>query len=468
MKRIIITFLTLAVNLTTYSQNDCNCEKVMEQIIYKIENEYPGFQEKTTNGILYNSFKNKMVSKSKKSQDSVCLNTLREYLSFFQDGHIYLYRDEIEQKEKDIISNDKLNVDIKQFIIDIQNTSDKLEGIWESPNYKIGIIKSKENDYQGFIIEADTTYWKPNEIKFKLYNENNADYFMQNHSLQKETYKIYDNSILYFKDLQSVFIKKKPTPEINTKQIEKKINEIEGFYFKELTSKTVYFKIASFNYPYVDRIEKLIDDNKSFLENHENLIIDLRDNRGGTDLAYQKLLPYIYTNPIRSVGVEYLATQTLINGLQNYLKKISDDEKYESDRKRINKNIKLYKENLGKFVNPDSTIIYIDTIEVAKHSPSQVVILSNNRVGSSAENFIMHVKQSKKVKILGTPSYGALDYGSARWFEIGCKNYHLSLPTFRSLRLPDFPIDNIGLQPDIYIDKSVTNWIDFALKYLEN
>ncbi len=34
--------------------------------------------------------------------------------------------------------------------------------------------------------------------------------------------------------------------------------------------------------------------------------------------------------------------------------------------------------------------------------------------------------------------------------------------------LPDYPIDNIGVQPDIYLDKSVENWIQFAVNYLEN
>jgi len=42
------------------------------------------------------------------------------------------------------------------------------------------------------------------------------------------------------------------------------------------------------------------------------------------------------------------------------------------------------------------------------------------------------------------------------------------LPTFRSLRLPEFPVDNIGIQPDIYMDRYIGDWTAYALEYLEN
>jgi len=50
---------------------------------------------------------------------------------------------------------------------------------------------------------------------------------------------------------------------------------------------------------------------------------------------------------------------------------------------------------------------------------------------------------------------GVLDYASQRYFEFGCANYQFLLPTWRVSRLPDYPIDNIGVQPDIYLDESV-------------
>lgn len=102
-----------------------------------------------------------------------------------------------------------------------------------------------------------------------------------------------------------------------------------------------------------------------------------------------------------------------------------------------------------------------------KKSPKQVVILTDKRVGSAAESFVMKVKQSKKLKVLGTVTSGGLDYAAARIFDFGrpefCCNY---LPIVRrdcqTIRL------NIGMQPDIYLDKSTGDLVKFASDYLEH
>jgi C-terminal processing protease CtpA/Prc len=86
-----------------------------------------------------------------------------------------------------------------------------------------------------------------------------------------------------------------------------------------LTAKTTLIKLGNFSYTYVNTIEKMIEKNKTLLENSEFLIIDVRDNGGGTDNAYQKILPYLVTNSIRNVGVEYLASPTLISTTENYM-----------------------------------------------------------------------------------------------------------------------------------------------------
>ena len=173
------------------------------------------------------------------------------------------------------------------------------------------------------------------------------------------------------------------------------------------------------------------------------------------------------TNSIRWMGFEFLATQTLVEGLENYITTIKDQEKKTDELKKLRGRIKLYKEHMGEFVKSGKTPFRIQNINYAAKSPKYVIILINNEVGSAAENFLIASKQSKKVKIIGTPTYGVLDYGAVRKFDFGCSNYELYLPGYRSLRLPEYPIDNIGVQPDIYLDKSISNWVKFAIDYLE-
>jgi hypothetical protein len=436
-----------------------------------VESDYPGFKEKTTYKLIYDNVKEGLIIKSQSIQEPDCLDLLRTYLKYFKDGHIHLTKanDEgvaqTEEKNSKTYSNVEISLD--DFFKHISNSTDELEGVWRSSSYKVGLLK-KNNEYQAFIIESDNNSWKANEIKFSLMDDGKANYYMGDHSLREDNYELFDGSILSFKNTKSVFLRELPKPTLTEKEIKMRLNEIEGFYFKKLTEKTLLLRISSFEQTYVERIEKLIDDNIQLIESSKNLIIDVRDNDGGTDNAYEKLLPYICTNNLRSTGKEFLATPTLIDGLQHWIDITPDEEKYEKDKKMVKRWIRLFKENPGKFVNTDSTDVYITEVEIAEHSPDQVVILANKNNASSGEAFLFRMKQSKKVKVLGTPTYGALDYASCRYFEFGCDNYKLLLPTWRARRLPDYPIDNIGIQPDIYLDEFVKDWVKFAVDYVEN
>jgi hypothetical protein len=471
MKKSIITLLILVLSISSFSQSNCNCEQALNQLIERVESDYPGFAEKTTYKLIYSNFKEGLRAKSQSIEESDCLELLRTYLKFFKDGHINLKRTNVEEvgQAEEMVSkaHGKVEISIEDFYKHISNSSDKLEGVWTSGSYKVGLLKS-DNEYQGFIIEAGNKSWKANEIKFRLMGDGKANYYMSDHSLQEDNFEVFDGSILSFNDLSSVFLKELPKPTLTENEIQMKLNELDGFYFRKLSEKTVLLRMSSFDQSYVERIEKLIDDNIKLIENCENLIIDVRDNHGGTDNAYEKLLPYICTNNLRSVGKEFLATQTIIDGYQKWLDITPDEEKYMKDRKLVNHSIKLFKENLGGFVNIDTTNTYITEVEIAEHSPEQVVILANKMSASSGENFVFRMKQSKKVKILGTPTYGALDYASAYYFKFGCDNYQLLLPSWRASRLPDYPIDNIGVQPDVYLDQYVEDWIQYALDYVEN
>ena len=165
------------------------------------------------------------------------------------------------------------------------------------------------------------------------------------------------------------------------------------------------------------------------------------------------------------MSVEFFSTATLINGLRDYaIQNIKKDSLNEI--RKIEEGLKEYRENIGKFVLYGDRKVIIDSIKTNKRGPAQVIILSDRNVASAGENFLFSARQSKKAKIMGTPSMGALDYGSIREFRFGCDNYELYLPTYRSTRLPGYPIDNIGIQPDVYLDESVKDWIAFAVQYI--
>ncbi|MCZ4243581.1 S41 family peptidase [Pedobacter punctiformis] len=466
---IMLAALMLLGSQVLMAQNTCGCKNALQNIIKKIESEYPGLEEKTKDKLLYNSFKEQILKEATSANETQCLEILQKYTAFFKDRHIWVVPNEISKPtETNSLANQSLNINLKSFKEDVLKRPNEFEGIWKDETYEVGIKEVDANEYVGFIIKADPKYWKPNEIKFRLHANGNYEYYLQDRSVQKGTYKIHDKSILYFNVLRSLFIRQLPAAKLNTEQIKDKVNEINGFYFKALTPRTSILKLSNFSYQFVETIENLIEKNKILLENSEFLIVDLRDNGGGTDNAYQKLLPYILTNPVRYVGVEYLSTPTLISSMETYKSNIKDKTKHADEISGMDEDLKMLRANPGKFVNTRNKAVVIDTINLELISPKEIIILTNKHVASAGENLILAARQSKKVKIMGTPTSGVLDYASARYFEIGCSNYKLMMPAYRSLRLPDYPIDNIGAQPDIYLDSSVKDWIETAKNYLEN
>lgn len=473
MKRFFI-IISLFFISSSFGQQKCSCDVALQNLIKRIESDYPGFKEKTKDTIVYNSFKRQLKGDLDSTENSLCLSILKKYTSFFKDSHIWL-SPVIKLDQKGLTTSEFIDVNLNDFLNNSKSKTNSIEGIWEfSPldkngiDYRVGIIKTKNDGYTGFAIPAKYENAKSQRVLFKLTSNNKYESFFPDKIKHTGNFETFDNTFLYFDKMRRTLVKENQNLKISEKQVRKKIGEIQGFTIKPLSKQTTLITIPSFDYPYVEIINNLIQENQILIENSEYLIIDIRGNSGGTDDAYENLLPYVMTNSIRWPGVEFLSTQTLIDDLEYYITTIKDKKEQKDEIEKVRGWIKLYKENMGQFVNKENNSYRTEEVNFAKKSAKYVAILTNKEVGSAAENFLIGAKQSKKVKIIGTPTYGVLDYGAIRKFDFGCPEYELRLPGYRSLRLPDYPIDNIGVQPDIYLDKSVTDLVKFAKEYLEN
>lgn len=319
------------------------------------------------------------------------------------------------------------------------------------------IITKIESDYPGFKekTNGNTDLYKNHTISVLLKSDttNNTNCI---NVLNEYTYFFKDEHIYLQANIEN------DDKEISLSEEKEQQPELDA---KMLTSTIFYLKISSFKYENIIPVKELMERHKKQIEKAKAFIIDIRDNFGGTDDVYQPLLPYILTNPLRIMNVEFLATNTLIEGLRDYAIQTTHKDSLKAIH-RIEDGLKEYKDNLGEFVLYDGKKVTVDTIKLKSKSPAQIVILANHNVASAGENFLFSARQSKKVKILGTPSMGVLDYGSIREFKFGCDNFILYLPTYRSARLPNYPIDNIGIQPDVYLDDTVGDWLEFAIKYI--
>ena len=122
------------------------------------------------------------------------------------------------------------------------------------------------------------------------------------------------------------------------------------------------------------------------------------------------------------------------------------------------------KDNPGRFVVcSGDEIVKLDTV---MPYPRKIAVLINSGCGSSAEEFLLYAKESKKVVLFGQPTSGTLDYSNISPREFPSSAFKISLPETRSHRLPAFSVDRDKIKPNVYLTDD-QNWIEEAVKQLK-
>ena len=235
----------------------------------------------------------------------------------------------------------------------------------------------------------------------------------------------------------------------------------DSIYVRDYDANTTYLRITTFDSNHTKQIDSVLSANKQKITSKKNLIIDIRDNGGGTDQSFFNIIPILYTNPIRNLPVEYLSTP---QNNQSWEERMQQKDLNEASRAWYAGSVKKLHANPGKFVMLSSDSVYFTTYDVKYPQPANVAVIINGNNGSTAEQFLLAARQSKKVKLFGTTTMGELDISNMYSVTSPDKQYTLWYCTSKSLRIPDFTIDNKGISPDFYIDRSVPKdkWVPYV------
>jgi len=242
------------------------------------------------------------------------------------------------------------------------------------------------------------------------------------------------------------------------------------FTYTRIDTTSVLLRIPNFDWNSKTLIDSLILKNISEISSTQILIIDLRGNGGGTDYSYLELIPLIYTNPYESKGVEWWASQGNIEFFEKALKEGAIKKGKEEETKLF---LETLKKNPNNYVQIDQS----DTVVRDKiyDLPKVVGVIVDDFCASSCEQFVLTAKNSSKTIIFGTQTLGVLDYSNSVPENLLTEGFRIRYPMTRSSRLPDYPIDNIGIKPDVEINlpinlntkSDIDSWVIFVNDYLK-
>ncbi|MBE5858965.1 MAG: peptidase S41 [Butyrivibrio sp.] len=251
----------------------------------------------------------------------------------------------------------------------------------------------------------------------------------------------------------------------NTKRI-----ETESYCYKEYDD-TLYLKFPDF--ADLDAINQLFNKCKSILENCKKLIVDVRGNGGGADSAFVPLLEYCfpegklvtdYYKPEYPIEINY-SVRNCKDRIEN-LKQFLAGDLPEDMTAMINTMITNNNENIGKgFLDDDD--VFASGI-IGKKGPEKVLIITDERCGSSGDAFVEVMSCSPKVTLVGRPTMGITDYSNCNM--VSFDDFSFIYPTSRDNRIDHgkglahkgVPVDHyIPWSPE-HIGKDVE--LDYCLK----
>lgn len=454
------------------SQAQCNCFENFEFVYSKAKQNYAGWNDKTfINNQEFVKFTESQRKRAKdESEKKYCFKIIHDWLSYFQDHHTQLYTKTVSidlagksnQEIRDYFSPSE-KIEIKESAV---GSPAGIEGIWQmvGGNYRIAIVKSKTShrELAGIVLHADSVYWVPGQIKMELTaitsEKFSTTFYMRDHSMRLATATLDQNELRLEGGLNSfIKVSSDSSERSSTKSNETISNQAE---IKKLNGSMLYFRVPTFNHLAKSKIDSLIRVNHDLITETPNLILDVRNNGGGSDVTYAELIQFIYTNKIMLINNSIWSSPDNIQKFENIL---NDPQYPKSGKGYIRDLIKKLKANPNTFVKKKDNVIRKGTV---LPNPRNIIVLINRQCGSSCEEFVLAARQSTKVTLMGENTAGVLDYANVHTLDLPCADWGFQYATSRSNRLPDFPIDNIGIAPNVKIPEG-KNWVEFAIDYLK-
>lgn len=431
---------------------------------------YAGYEDKVTAAArpAYDSLMAALLKDaSVASTDAACDVVLRRWVAFFHDRHLGIGRrmpepavtqastppDSPDAIRARYAGWERLPIDEAgaRSRLQASEARDPLEGIWRSSDgaYRVAVLRdSGGRDLVMTVLRADSVYWVPGQVKAAFTRAAGGAYatrfYMRDHSEQSWTARVQRNLLRFSSG--SIWIREWPERPDDLTPTERRTTE-GRFAAYDIAPGTVVVRVPTFNDP--EGIDSLFAAEGNRIRSADRLIIDVRGNGGGSDYNYRELAPLLYTNPTRSIGVDFLASD---ENIAAQMTMASDTTYPAGQRRQLQWSADRMAGSRGGWLRgSDETRSEPRVLD----TPRVVAVIVDQGCASSCEQFLLMARQSTKVTLYGDRSGGILDYGNVRAANMPGGTLVLSRPISRTRRLPKDPIDNIGIAPDVRVPDDV-------------
>jgi hypothetical protein len=458
----------------------CDCPATFEWMVETFETNDAGFQHVLDKkGEEEYRLHTDLIRGRVAEIDSIttCTHVLNEWLHFFRNGHIG-----IGPKDQSVWHVPAGNASSTRTV---KLTEDQLikrlgsrgferhsvEGVWSMGAYRVGVIRDDDQaeSFSVVIIESRNPNWNKGQVKAELKRDSDGKlsgtFYMGDHSPKPVDARVIGKGGVL--DMNGYWQRHFPEHQPDAaEELFMRFATADEPFFSRLNDRTSYIRIPSFAIEKKPKIDSVLAANDDLIRNTENLIIDIRNGTGGSDASYSKLIPYLYTGPIRSVGVQLLATELNAQACVAYAKTHGADPEMQA---RMLKVAELMRENIGQFVDPLPERIFVDSSHTVLPLPHRVGIIHNENNGSTDEQFLLAARTSSKVKLFGHSTRGVLDISNMNFVDSPDGLFFLGFSMSKSYRIPHLAIDDVGVQPDHFLDEGIPEeeWIEYVREVLE-
>lgn len=293
MNRTCFVIVLILFSNSLFGQKDCNCVRELDQTDEIIVNakSYKIQVKEANKEADFKKWKEKIRQEIQRDslRDFFCSGYLQKFISFIDDRHNQIY---LQQKDG------ALNVPDYPRTIDItQVEGDEVSGIYYAGEVRILIKKENDSLWFGITLKSNSREWKKGKIRLRIHKTSDNHF---------ELFEFYKNGLLFYQK----------NIDIEDGRISSTYwNKTDNYFFnKNFESNFTYESInSSFDYigiktlkrtrTLMQEAEKFYKDNLKNLSK-ENLIIDLRNNGGGSIDQIKPLLNALKKNrSIKNVWV---------------------------------------------------------------------------------------------------------------------------------------------------------------------